>query len=107
MKYSKYCVVIPALNPPSTFPSYVEELIDCGFNNIIIINDGSTQEYEYIFDILQSKPECSLLKHSINLGKGRAIKNAMRFFLNSKNTGDFIGVITVDSDGQPSSWKPV
>lgn len=100
MNYSKYCVIIPALNPPSTFPSYVEELIDYGFDNIIIINDGSSQEYEYIFDILQSKPECSLLKHSVNLGKGSAIKNAMRYFLNHENAGDYMGVITVDSDGQ-------
>ena len=41
----KVAVLIPALNPNEALLSYVDELIDAGFQNIIVIDDGSRDEY--------------------------------------------------------------
>ncbi len=34
-------IVIPALNPPEGLISYIKELINNGFENILLIDDGS------------------------------------------------------------------
>ena len=43
-------------------------------------------------------PECVLLRHARNLGKGRALKTAFNHYLN--NFGDMKGLVTIDADGQ-------
>lgn len=44
-------------------------------------------------------PECEILVHAVNLGKGRALKDAFNYYLNYFST-EYRGVITADSDGQ-------
>jgi putative flippase GtrA len=43
-------------------------------------------------------PQCTLLRHEENRGKGRALKTALEYFL-SLNNGH-VGVVTLDGDGQ-------
>ena len=87
----KYTIIIPSLNPNEKLIKLVNELIDFGMNDIIVINDGSSVEYDKIFNNLPK--EVKLLKHSINKGKGEALKTAIKE-VNSD------GFITVDADGQ-------
>lgn len=95
-------VIIPALNPDDRLVSYCEDLINAGFSRIILIDDGSSAEFRPIFDSLAKKEECVLLRHAINLGKGRALKNALNLFLNFEDVDQFCGVVTADADGQHS-----
>lgn len=93
-------ILIPALNPPSTLPSYVQSLKENGFDEIIVVDDGSNEKYKEIFHDLQTKG-CVLLHHAANLGKGRALKTGYAYFLNHLGDRQKIkGLITVDSDGQ-------
>ena len=92
-------LIIPALNPGYEFISYVKSLISNDFKRIIIINDGSSSDQEPIFQELSSFPECSVLTHAVNMGKGRALKDAFNYYLCTYSS-DFCGVITADSDGQ-------
>ena len=40
-----HCVIlIPALDPPFSFKSYLEELIEAGFEKIIVVDDGSSDK---------------------------------------------------------------
>lgn len=98
----KSVIIIPSLEPGDELIPYVNELIANGFNRIIVINDGSNSSYNEIFSTLATKPECIMLTHAINLGKGRALKNAFNCFLNMPDKDEFYGVITADSDGQHS-----
>ena len=95
----KSIIVIPALNPPDSLLSYVNELTHAGAEQILIVNDGSSPEKEFIFEKLRRFPACSILTHSVNLGKGRALKDAFSYILSRE---DWKGrtVITADSDGQ-------
>ena len=42
-------VLIPALNPSETLIDYVQELISAGFERIVVVDDGSAAENQYIF----------------------------------------------------------
>ena len=105
----KYLVVIPALNPGKELIEYVDTLLSHGYTDLLLVDDGSREDVRFIFDVVEKKPGCRVLRHDVNLGKGRALKDAMRFYLDnymtytdgSGETEDrFGGIITVDSDGQ-------
>lgn len=91
-------ILIPTLNPSDSLIILMENLIHVGFKDIIIVNDGSHKKYNHIFQRLAELPECHILTHAINLGKGRALKTGFNFFLN--NLSNYLGIITVDADGQ-------
>ncbi len=100
-RYKDVVILIPTLNPDDRLISYVDDLINAGVTDIIIVNDGSKKECNNIFNELEQKLQCKVLKHAINQGKGRALKTGFNYFLNTYN--DKIGVITADSDGQHST----
>lgn len=98
---NKVLIVIPTLNPPQElFKKYIDDLIKEGFDSILIVNDGSKVEFKPLFDELATKKECTVYNHAVNLGKGRALKNSINYFLTLPNVQDYIGIITADSDGQ-------
>lgn len=98
MNTIKVIPLIPSLNPDDKLINHVKQLIKIGFKKIIIINDGSSEEYDKYFNELSKLKECDILKHSINQGKGRALKTGFNYYLN--NYSNYIGVVTCDSDGQ-------
>ena len=50
--------LIPAYEPDEKLEKYVEELINCGFEKIIIVNDGSSEKKEIYFETLKQRKEC-------------------------------------------------
>ncbi|NLC96396.1 MAG: glycosyltransferase [Erysipelotrichaceae bacterium] len=99
----KVVTLIPSLNPCKKTIDYIEELIKIGFCNIIIINDGSSSDYDHIFKLLEKKQQCTVLKHAVNLGKGRALKTGFNYIFNNFEKSDICGVVTADADGQHSA----
>jgi glycosyltransferase involved in cell wall biosynthesis len=91
-------VVIPSLNPTDALARVVEGLIKVGFDDIIIVNDGSDEEHAYHFEALSSIAECTVLTHPDNIGKGAALKTAFQYF--AEHRSDKKGIITADGDGQ-------
>lgn len=103
-----HLIVIPALNPGKELISYAESLRAHGYSNILVVDDGSRDDFRFIFDTLENDG-CILLRHEVNMGKGRALKDAMTYYLehfhdaavNESGTSNGVyGIITVDSDGQ-------
>lgn len=95
----EHCVVIiPTYNPDSAFLSYVEELLVKKIQNIIIINDGSLASMQNIFDQVEQMPHCTVLTHSENFGKGRALKTAFQFV--KEHRPELKYAVTADADGQ-------
>ncbi len=96
---SKISVVLPSLDPDEKLISVVDGLLEYGFSDIILVNDGSKPEnLHYFTDLAQQHPEIHLLHHEVNKGKGAALKNAFRYFLENRPEG--LGVVTVDGDDQ-------
>ena len=96
---SKISVVLPSLDPDEKLIAVIDGLLEYGFSDIILVNDGSRQEnLHYFTDLAAQHPQIHLLHHEVNKGKGAALKNAFRWFL--ANRPDGFGVVTVDGDNQ-------
>ncbi len=91
-------IVIPALNPDERMVSLVRELTEAGFENIILVDDGSKIENRIYFKTCREDYHCRLIRHMVNFGKGIALKTAFNHILD--NRPDITGTVTVDCDGQ-------
>lgn len=93
------CVIlIPALDPPEIFLSYIDELIQVGFKDILVVDDGSHQKK--IFEKIGSLPQVTVLTHPENYRKGRALRTGLAYYKDHYSYDEYCGVITADSDGQ-------
>lgn len=93
-------IAIPALNPPDSFIEYVDELWRSGFHHIVVIDDGSDAEHQPVFDSLIARGHCEIYRHAVNMGNGRATKDALNYYLVNWTTSCPCGVVTTDCDGQ-------
>ncbi len=94
----KSSVLLPSYNPCQKLLDTLKALINEGFDDIILVDDGSRADCQRYFEEAQLLPEVTVLHHEVNKGKGRALKTGFDYFL--KNRPDCIGVVTTDDDGQ-------
>ena len=95
---SRISVVLPSLDPDEKLLRVVDGLLEQGFSDIILVNDGSKPENLHYFETVARAPQVTLLHHEGNRGKGAALKTAFSWFL--ENRPDGAGVVTVDGDDQ-------
>lgn len=97
------CVIIPTYNNQKTLQRVVDGVLNYT-QNIIIVNDGSTDETS---SILQKYPQLTQIHFPENKGKGVALREG---FKKAKQL-NYTFAITIDSDGQhfpndiPLFWK--
>ena len=90
-------IVIPSYKPDrEIMMDFIKEVKD-NFKNIVVVDDGSGEEYSQFYENLKNEG-IVVLKHYVNLGKGRGIKTAFNYILN--NYPNIIGAVTADCDGQ-------
>ncbi len=93
-------VIIPSYEPDEKLIRLLEQLHADGFLNLVLVDDGSGEEYQHFFEQAEKEFACDVLHHEGNKGKGRALKTAFAFVL--QKIPDIPGCITADSDGQHS-----
>ena len=99
MDKNNFTLIIPSLNPDENLALAVSSAIAAGIDDIILVDDGSSEETRHYFTELEADcPQVTLLTHEKNLGKGAALKTAFTYFLENRKDRD--GVVTADSDGQ-------
>lgn len=86
-------VIIPAFNEATIIKDVIKEVQSARYKNIIIIDDGSTDNTQ---SIVQQITGIISLKLSINRGKGAAVKTGIE----AAKILDADIVITIDGDGQ-------
>ena len=91
-------VVLPSLDPDEKLGNTISGLLEQGFTDIILVNDGSKPENLHYFEEAARDSRIQLLHHEINKGKGAALKTAFNWFLQNRPEGTV--VVTVDGDGQ-------
>ena len=99
-------ILIPSLEPDQRLPAYVDRLLAKGFRHVLIVDDGSPERYQPIFQSLSEKPGCTVVHHDVNHGKGVALKTGYAWI--EQHLPDCTGVITADADGQHTvedCWK--
>lgn len=95
--YYEIPVIIPAYEPDDKLIGLLERLLKAGIQRIIVVDDGSGNAYSGLFD-KAGEMGCVVLRHALNLGKGRALKTAFNECL--IRFADAPGCICADSDGQ-------
>lgn len=90
-------IVIPAYQPNMKIMSEFMVEVKENFEHIVIVNDGSGDEYDDFFKQLKADGY-DVVTHSVNLGKGRALKTAINHVLNAYP--EAIGMVAADCDGQ-------
>jgi len=88
----KICVLIPTYNNEKTLKRVIDGVLDYT-ENIIVVNDGSTDSTK---EILSQYSQISLISLPENKGKGNGLKIGFR---KAKELG-YNYAITIDSDGQ-------
>ena len=91
-------IIIPSYEPDERLLKLLDGLQDNKLEPIVIVDDGSSAEYQRYFIEARERYHAIILKHDINRGKGRALKTAFSYCL--VNYADIAGCITADSDGQ-------
>ncbi len=92
-------ILVPVFNEAPVLEGVIRELLNY-FENIIVVNDASTDDSS---DILHSL-DVILLEHSLNLGQGASISTGFRYI---RKFTDAQAVITFDADGQHSAKDAV
>lgn len=102
----EHVVIIPVLNPSNRLLSVVSGLQSEGFDKFIVVDDGSSEEYQSVFDILE-KRGIFVVHHSTNLGKGSALRTGFCWIRHLYPNA--AGFVTCDGDGQhlPSDVRRV
>ena len=95
---ARISVILPSLDPDEKLLAVVAGLLNIGFADVILVNDGSKPENLHYFEEAAAHPQVQLLHHQVNRGKGAALKTAFQWFL--KNRPEGLGVVTVDGDNQ-------
>jgi glycosyltransferase involved in cell wall biosynthesis len=91
-------VLIPAWQPEDRLVGLIESLSAAGFGALIVVDDGSSSESQHLFQSIAALPGVHLLRHAVNLGKGRALKTGMNYVL--AELPQIQDVVTADADGQ-------
>ena len=85
-------VIVPVFNEYQNITNVIKDL-EKWFDNIIIIDDGSTDRTLDLINHLRLR----CIKHYLNLGQGAAIESGLKYFLDIEK---YNYAITFDGDGQ-------
>lgn len=96
--YYEIPVIIPAYEPDEKLITLLHALQETGIRHVVVVDDGSGERYEPLFAQASALENCTVLRHAVNLGKGRALKTAFNYCLTQ--FGQAPGCVTADSDGQ-------
>ena len=91
-------VLIPIYNPDVKITKNFLDIITKKIKNIVFVNDGCDKKYDSFFEELEKK--YPVIKHNINFGKGRGLKNGINYILNNYPKAKCL--VTADCDGQHS-----
>ena len=69
-------IVIPARNPELQIVKKVRELKETGYDQIVVVNDGSSREYDAVFQQC-AEAGCAVERHIRTRGAGAAIKTGI------------------------------
>ena len=88
----KACVIIPTYNNAATLAAVIEDVTQYS-NDVIVINDGSTDN---TVDIVKNYPAVQFISYAKNVGKGWALRKAFA----CATAQGYQYAISIDSDGQ-------
>ncbi len=97
----KLSIIIPVYNEEFTLLEILKKIWKININKeIIIVNDGSTDETKNILKSLNKKYYSKIIHHKKNLGKGAAIITASKYV-----SGDVVIIQDADLEYDPKDYQ--
>ena len=93
MDTSQVYITIPLYNDSKMILKVIKSLNDKGYNNIVVVDDGSTDDG---YEVVKNNTNAIVTKHIINRGQGAALQTAMEIAI--EKGAKYI--VHFDSDGQ-------
>lgn len=78
--YMNFALLIPLYEPHKDVITFLKSIPENSFKRIIIVNDGSDNSYQTIFDEISKFPFFHIISYGKNCGKGYALKKALIIF---------------------------
>ncbi len=94
----KIVILIPYFNAQNYLPELIDKILTIIPEiNIVLVNDGSTNNSENINNEILKNKHIHIIQHPQNLGKGASIKTGIKFISENISCDS---IITLDADGQ-------
>lgn len=94
-------VIVPVYNESQTVAGVVQRLRETGLPmQIVVVNDGSVDGTAEAIESISNQPDVVTLHHDRNLGKGAAIRTALK-----AATGDVIVIQDADQEYDPGDFR--
>ena len=87
-------IIIPVYNPDERLVSVVDGLVNRGFRDIIVVNDGSDEQHQDVLKRVENK--CTLIHHKNKRGRDKAIATAAAFCM--ENRKNAIGALIAQTE---------
>ncbi len=98
-KINNTVVIIPCYEPSDKkFVPYAEKLSRTDIRSIVIVNDGSGEKYNKVFEKVKALPKVHYISYPENKGKGHALKTAFEYCKDAFPHDSVF--VTADCDGQ-------
>ncbi len=94
---SRIPLVIPAYKPDHKLLEFLERLREVQITEVILVDDGSGEDYSEIFRRAKEEFGCHIVKLYTNMGKGFALKMGFNQVL--ATYPDAVGCVTTDCNG--------
>ena len=100
----KLSIIIPVYNEMNTIQEILKRIEDLHEikKQIIIVDDGSSDETFNLIQNYKFKSEHKIIKHKVNSGKGAAIKSSVNYI-----SGDIVIIQDADLEYDPKDYKEV
>ena len=91
--FSKMVILIPVYNPRERIINYVKKLKEKNYD-IIVINDGSDENYHAIFEKMVH--DCKIINYPHFKGKGYALKKGYQYV--KEHLKDREGILVIENE---------
>ncbi|MCR5505416.1 MAG: bifunctional glycosyltransferase family 2/GtrA family protein [Bacilli bacterium] len=94
----KVALVIPIYEPEENCLCFLKSFKPDDFDYFLIVNDGSSEQYDHIYEEIERQTLFKVVGYRPNKGKGHALKYGFKYLMDLDK--DIKYFVTADGDGQ-------
>lgn len=100
MQKNKIVFLIRAYNEATRIMQVIESILDAGYDQILVIDDGSTDNTADLLSDLREKHKIHFVRHGANRGAGAALETGFSYIRTTHVKNNWKYLVTFDADGQ-------